>query len=169
MAGLEDSYYGLMDTNVAGLPMGGLANIRTKYTGTVDPNKYKSTAYIGGAVDPTAAAVEAGNGSTAYVNPLLEVNNAPGLFGLTNGYWNNMGQAAGLAGTAYGLYDSMFGNTAEKNKLQMQGLRQNIDFAKKANDSHYAFTDKIGKGFEGAFSGGNTGLAASLAKPKTGV
>ena len=102
-------------------------------------------------------------------NPLLEVNNQAGLFGLTNGYWNNMGQAAGLAGTAYGLYDSMFGNTAEKNKLQMQGLRQNIDFAKKANDSHYAFTDKIGKGFEGAFSGGNTGLAASLAKPKTGV
>lgn len=106
--------------------------------------------------------------SAAPVNPLTEVNNQAGLFGLTNGYWNNMGQAAGLAGTAYGLYDSMFGNTAEKNKLQMQGLRQNIDFAKKANDSHYAFTDKIGKGFEGAFSGGgNTGLAASLAKPKT--
>ena len=106
----------------------------------------------------------------APINPLMEVNNAPGLMGLSNGQWNNMGQAAGLAGPPYGLYDSMFGNTAEKNKLQRQGLRQNIDFAKKANDSHYAFTGNIGKGFEGAFSGGgNTGLAASLAKPKTGA
>ena len=166
MAYPEDNYYGLMDGNVAGLPMGGLASIRTKYNGTVNPNTYNSAAYTGGAIDPTTAAIAAGNGSTAYVNPLLEVNNQAGLFGLTNGYWNNMGQAAGLAGTAYGLYDSILGQSAKKNKLQMEGLRQNIDFAKKANDSHYKFTGNIGKGFEGAFSGG--GLAASAAQPKVG-
>ena len=130
------------------------------------PERWQQFGSSGGVIDGNNNLV---GGDMMSTNPWLEVNNQEGLFGLTNGYWNNMGQAAGLAGTAYGLYDSMFGNTAEKNKLQMQGLRQNIDFAKKANDSHYAFTDKIGKGFEGAFSGGNTGLAASLAKPKTGV
>ena len=119
-------------------------------TGTLDD--YKK-------YNPTAAVPGIGN-------PLLEVNNASGLFGLTNGYWNNMGQAAGLAGTAYGLYDSILGQSAKKNKLQMEGLRQNIDFAKKANDSHYKFTGNIGKGFEGAFPGG--GLAASAAQPKVG-
>ena len=99
-------------------------------------------------------------------NPMTSYLNTSGLGGITQGNWNNMGQAAGLAGTAYGLYDSLFGQSAKKNKLQMEGLRQNIDFAKKANDSHYKFTGNIGKGFEGAFPGG--GLAASAAQPKVG-
>ena len=158
MAGLEDNYYGLMDTNVAGLPMNGLANIRTKYNGTVNPNTYKSTAYSGGAIDPTTAAVEAGNGSTAYVNPLLEVNNATGLFGLTNGYWNNMGQAAGLAGSTYNMYDSMFGNKADLYKQQIGNLKDQRAYNAQTIANQKKFKENIGSGFSGAFS---NGLAAS--------
>lgn len=44
-----------------------------------------------------------------------------GLFGLENGTWNNMGQAAGLAGSAYNLYDQTSGNSADlyKEKIGM--------------------------------------------------
>ena len=158
MAGLEDSYYGLMDTNAAGLPMNELANIRTKYNGTVNPNTYKSTAYSGGAINPTTAAVEAGNGSTAYVNPLLEVNNTTGLFGLTNGYWNNMGQAAGLAGSVYNMYDSMFGNKADLYKEEIGNLKDRRAYNAQTIANQKKFKENIGSGFSGAFS---NGLAAS--------
>lgn len=158
MAGSEDNDYGLMDTNVAGLRMNKLADIRTEYNGTVNPNTYKSTAYSGGAIDPTTVAVKAGNGSTAYVNPLLEVNNATGLFGLTNGYWNNMGQAAGLAGGMYNMYDNMFGNKADLYKQQIGNLKDQRAYNAQAIADKKQFKSNIGSGFSGAFS---NGLAAS--------
>lgn len=44
---------------------------------------------------------------------MLNYNNAEGLFGFTNGTWNNLGQATGLLGTGYGLYDSLLGNKSK--------------------------------------------------------
>ena len=112
-------------------------------TGTLDDyKKYNPTAII-----PNSTS-----------NPLTEVNNATGLFGLTNGYWKNMGQAAGLASTSYGLYDSMFGNKADLYKQQIGNLKDQRAYNAQIIANQKKFKENIGSGFSGAFS---NGLAAS--------
>lgn len=89
--------------------------------------------------------------------------NDEGLFGLKNGTWNNLGQAAGLAGTAYGLYDSLLGDKHDMFKTQMSALKQNMANVAEDRANHKAFQSNFGGGFNSAFG---KGLAASAATPK---
>lgn len=57
-------------------------------------------------------------------NPMDSYLDKEGLFGVTQGTWGNLGQAAGLAGTAYGLYDSIWGNKADLFKEQLGMLKE---------------------------------------------
>ena len=87
--------------------------------------------------------------------------NQEGLLGLTNSKWNNLGQIGGLAGTTYGLYDSLLGNKADLFKEQMGMLKD-----QRANNAEIIankrkFKENIGGGFSNAFGGG---LAASTAR-----
>lgn len=100
-------------------------------------------------------------GTTGYVDPYTLNNNQVGLFGLTNGYWNNIGQAAGLAGTAYNLYDNMLGNKAQMYKLQKSAMQQNMANIAEDRAAHKAFQGNIGSGFNQAMG---SGLAANAAK-----
>jgi hypothetical protein len=96
-----------------------------------------------------------------YVDPLTLNNNQTGLFGLTNGYWNNIGQASGLAGTAYNLYDSILGNKAQMFDTQMKAMKQNMANVKEDRVAHKTFQNNIGSGFNSAMG---SGLAANSIK-----
>lgn len=85
-------------------------------------------------------------------NPLVDYNNQTGLFGLANGTWNNIGQAAGLAGTGYGLYDSIFGNKAKLYKEQMGMLKDQRAQNKKMIADREAYKQNIGSGLANAFA-----------------
>lgn len=87
----------------------------------------------------------------------------PGLFGLENGTWNNLGQAAGLAGTVYGLYDGLLGDKHDMFKTQMKALKQNMANIAEDRAAHRTFQNNFGGGINSAFKGG---LAASAATPK---
>lgn len=56
-------------------------------------------------------------------NTYLDYSNSPGLLGISQGNWQNIGQAAGLAGTAYGLYDALAGNKSKLFKEQIGMLK----------------------------------------------
>ena len=85
-------------------------------------------------------------------NPMLDYSNAEGLFGLTNGTWNNMGQMAGLAGAGYGLYDSIFGNKAKLYKEQMGMLKDQRAQNKKMIADRETYKQNIGSGLANAFA-----------------
>ena len=85
-------------------------------------------------------------------NPMLDYNNAEGLFGFTNGTWNNLGQAAGLAGAGYGLYDSMFGNKSKLFKEQMGMLKDQRAQNKKMIADRETYKQNIGSGLANAFA-----------------
>lgn len=57
-------------------------------------------------------------------NAYIDYSNSPGLLGFSQGQWNNFGQATGLAGTAYGLYDSIWGNKSKLFKEQLGMLKE---------------------------------------------
>ena len=96
---------------------------------------------------------ELGSGSTSSVtNPILDYNNAEGLFGLTNGTWNNLGQMAGLAGTAYGLYDSLLGDKSKLFKEQIGMLRDQRKYNDKMIADRAKYKENIGSGLAAAFA-----------------
>ena len=84
----------------------------------------------------------------------LEYSNAPGLFGISNGLWNNIGQIAGLAGAGYKLYDGLLGNSSKLFKEQIGSLKD-----QRANNNQLVadrkqFKSNIGSGLSGAFANG---------------
>ena len=87
-------------------------------------------------------------------NPMLDYNNAEGLFGLTNGTWNNLGQVAGLAGAGYNLYDNLFGNKAELFKEQIGSLKDQRAHNNQLIADRKQFKSNIGSGFSGSFANG---------------
>jgi len=99
-------------------------------------------------------------GNIGSSNPMGSYLDKEGLFGLTNNTWNNLGQAAGLAGTAYGLYDSLLGNKAKLFKEQIGMLKEQ----RAANQEALANNRK----FNETWSNASNGLAASYAAPKVG-
>ena len=91
-------------------------------------------------------------------NTQIDYANSTGLGGLTQGTWNNLGQGAGLAGSMYNMYDSLFGNKADLYKQQIGNLKDQRAYNAQAIADKKQFKSNIGSGFSGAFS---NGLAAS--------
>ena len=91
-------------------------------------------------------------------NTQIDYANSAGLGGLTQGTWNNLGQGAGLAGSMYNMYDSMFGNKADLYKQQIGNLKDQRAYNAQTSANQKQFKSKIGSGCSGAFS---NGLAAS--------
>ena len=91
-------------------------------------------------------------------NTQIDYANSAGLGGLTQGTWNNLGQAAGLAGGMYNMYDGLFGNKADLYKEQIGNLKDQRAYNAQTIANQKKFKENIGSGFSGAFS---NGLAAS--------
>ena len=91
-------------------------------------------------------------------NTQIDYANSAGLGGLTQGTWNNLGQAAGLAGGMYNMYDNLFGNKADLYKQQIGNLKDQRAYNAQTIANQKQFKSNIGSGFSGAFS---DGLAAS--------
>ena len=85
-------------------------------------------------------------------NPLIDYNNQSGLFGVSNGTWNNLGQAAGLLGTGYGLYDSMLGNKSKLFKEQIGMLKDQRANNNRLIANNEKFKSNIGSGLANAFA-----------------
>ena len=85
-------------------------------------------------------------------NPLIDYSNQSGLFGVSNGTWNNLGQAAGLAGAGYGLYDSLLGNKSKLFKEQMGMLKDQRAQNKKMIADRETYKQNIGSGLANAFA-----------------
>lgn len=85
-------------------------------------------------------------------NPLLDYNKSKGLFGLEQGTWGNLGQLAGLAGTAYGLYDSLLGDKSKLFKEQIGMLRDQRKYNDKMIADRDAYKKNIGSGLAAAFA-----------------
>lgn len=94
-----------------------------------------------------------GNKFNANINPTDAYLDKEGLFGITNQNWNNLGQAAGLAGTAYGLYDALAGNKSKLFKEQLGLLKDQ----RAGNQEMLANKRK----FNDTWSNASNGLAAS--------
>lgn len=90
--------------------------------------------------------------TTVSRNPMVDYSNQKGLFGLANGTWNNMGQAAGLLGTGYGLYDSILGNKSKLFKEQMGMLKDQRAQNKKMIADRETYKQNIGSGLANAFA-----------------
>ena len=87
-------------------------------------------------------------------NPLLDYSNSEGMFGLTNGKWNNLGQMAGLAGAGYKIYDGLFGNTSKLFKEQIGSLKDQRANNNQLIADRKQFKSNIGSGLSGAFANG---------------
>ena len=87
-------------------------------------------------------------------NPLLDHSNAEGMFGLTNGTWNNLGQISGLAGAGYKLYDGLFGNTSKLFKEQIGSLKDQRAHNKQLIADRKQFKSNMGSGLANAFANG---------------
>ena len=93
-------------------------------------------------------------GPSSTGNPLLDYNNEEGLFGLTNGAWNNLGQIAGLAGAGYNIYDGLFGNKSKLFKEQIGSLKDQRANNNQLIADRKQFKSNIGSGLSGAFANG---------------
>lgn len=146
----------------------GSINTRTNLSQGYDNVSPKSTVYAGG-VAPVGTDTSSASGVPTYLNPYTEYGNTEGLFGLTNNTWNNLGQAAGLAGTAYSLYDNILGNKAEMYKLQKSAMKQNMANIAEDRANHQKFVGNFGGAFNTAFkpAAANSGLAASATSSAT--
>ena len=113
---------------------------------TWTPEQWQQYGSLGGTGDMLNA------GTTTTNNPMAQYMNTPGLGGLTQGTWNNAGQAAGLAGTAYGIYDSLLGNKADLFKEQMGMLKDQRAQNKKMIADRETFKQNIGSGLANAFA-----------------
>ena len=87
-------------------------------------------------------------------NPMLDYNNAEGLFGLTNGTWNNLGQMAGIAGAGYELYDNLLGNKSKLFKEQIGSLKDQRAHNKQLIADRKQFKSNMGSGLANAFANG---------------
>ena len=87
-------------------------------------------------------------------NPILDYSNTPGMFGLTNGEWNNIGQMTGLAGAGYKLYDGLLGNTSKLFKEQIGSLKDQRAQNNQLIADRKQFKSNIGSGLSGAFANG---------------
>ena len=87
-------------------------------------------------------------------NTVLDYSNAEGMFGLTNGTWNNLGQIAGVAGTGYKIYDGLFGNTSKLFKEQIGSLKDQRAHNNQLIADRKQFKSNIGSGFSGSFANG---------------
>lgn len=127
----------------------------TKLNG-LDMSKYNS--------DEQAGVIDSFNKLNTPAVPALTGNtqidyaNSTGLGGLTQGTWNNLGQAAGLAGGIYNIYDNLLGNKADLYKQQIGNLKDQRAYNAQTIANQKQFKSNIGSGFSGAFS---DGLAAS--------
>lgn len=94
------------------------------------------------------------NPSNTTGNLALDYSNAPGLFGISNGSWNNIGQIAGLAGAGYNIYDGLFGNKSKLFKEQIGSLKDQRAHNNQLIANRKQFTSNIGSGLAGAFANG---------------
>ena len=92
------------------------------------------------------------SGSTG--NLTLDHSNTEGMFGLTNGTWNNLGQMAGLAGAGYNIYDGLFGNKAQLYKEQIGSLKDQRAHNNQLIADRKQFKSNIGSGLSGSFANG---------------
>ena len=123
--------------------------------GTWTPEQWQAFGLGGGTVGSGNELVSAGT-TPAIVNPYQQFANSLGLGGISQGSWNNMGQAAGLAGTALNLYDQTLGNSAQLAKEKIGMLKEQRAANQEALANHRAFTNVWN-------TAGNKGLAATSA------
>ena len=93
-------------------------------------------------------------GPSSTGNTLLDHSNAEGMFGLTNGAWNNLGQMAGLAGAGYNIYDGLFGNKSKLFKEQIGSLKDQRAHNNQLIADRKQFKSNIGSGLSGSFANG---------------
>ena len=122
---------------------------------TWTPEQWRTFGSVGGVMGENNQLVPV-QGLTG--NTQIDYANSAGLGGITQGQWNNAGQAAGLAGGVYNMYDSLFGNKADLYKQQIGNLKDQRAYNAQAIADKKQFKSNIGSGFSNAFSGG---LAAS--------
>ena len=87
-------------------------------------------------------------------NPMLEYNNADGLFGMSNGMWNNLGQMAGIAGAGYNIYDYLLGNKSDMFKEQIGALKDQRKYNSQLIADRKQFKSNMGSGLANAFANG---------------
>ena len=87
-------------------------------------------------------------------NLTLDYSNAEGMFGLTNGTWNNLGQIAGVAGAGYNIYDGLFGNKSKLFKEQIGSLKDQRAHNNQLIADRKQFKSNIGSGLSGSFANG---------------
>ena len=85
-------------------------------------------------------------------NPMLDYNNAEGLFGFTNGTWNNLDQLADLGGVGYELYDNLLGNKGKLFKEQIGMLKDQRANNNRLIANNEKFKSNIGSGLANAFA-----------------
>ena len=90
--------------------------------------------------------------TTSTPNSLTDYNNQSGLFGLSNGTWNNVGQIAGLAGAGFQLYDSLFGDKSKLYKEQIGMLKDQRANNNRLIANNEKFKSNIGSGLANAFA-----------------
>ena len=93
-------------------------------------------------------------GPSSTGNLTLDHSNAEGMFGLTNGTWNNLGQIAGLAGAGYNIYDGLFGNKSKLFKEQIGSLKDQRAHNNQLIADRKQFKSNIGSGLSGSFANG---------------
>ena len=93
-------------------------------------------------------------GPSSTGNSLLDYSNEEGMFGLTNGAWNNLGQIAGLAGAGYNIYDGLFGNKSKLFKEQIGSLKDQRAHNNQLIADRKQFKSNIGSGLSGSFANG---------------
>lgn len=90
----------------------------------------------------------------ASKSPLAEYMNEKGLFGVSHGTWDDAGKVAGIAGSAYNLYDNIWGNKADLYKEQIGNLRDQRAHNKELMANKRKYNKNIGSGLAAAFQGG---------------
>ena len=93
-------------------------------------------------------------GPSSTGNLTLDHSNAEGLFGLTNGMWNNLGQMAGVAGAGYNIYDNLMGNKAKLFKEQIGSLKDQRAHNRQLIADRKQFKSNMGSGLANAFANG---------------
>ena len=93
-----------------------------------------------------------GQGLNVGTSPLIEYGNTTGLFGIKNSTLTGMGQLAGLAGTAYGLYDSLLGDKSKLYKEQIGMLKDQRRYNDRMIADRAKYKENIGSGLAAAFA-----------------
>ena len=93
-------------------------------------------------------------GPSSTGNQLLDYSNQEGMFGLTNGTLNGLGQIAGLAGAGYNIYDGLFGNKSKLYKEQIGSLKDQRAHNNQLIADRKQFKSNIGSGLSGSFANG---------------